>query len=289
MEWLNRMNAALDYIESRLADEISYDRAAQIACCSTYHFTRMFSFITSVPLNEYIRRRRLTLAALELQTTGIKVIDAAVKYGYESPEAFSRAFKSLHKITPTSARDMGKTLKVFPRMSFHISIKGGDEMDYRIERKEAFTLFGQELKTTVIDGRCFDEIPAFIMSCVEDGRMAALLQAAGKPQNGIFDAGVTYGHNPDGNMNYAIACYKPDKPVPPKYKVFDISAQTWAVFDTGWATENDDEKIHNTWQRIYAEWFPSVSYEHADCDYDLEMYFGDRDSECRCEIWIPVV
>ena len=98
LDWLDHMNAAIEYIETHLADDISYDRAAQIACCSTYHFQRMFSYITGIPLSEYIRRRRLTLAAFELQAGNCKVIDAALKYGYESPEAFSRAFKKLHDV-----------------------------------------------------------------------------------------------------------------------------------------------------------------------------------------------
>lgn len=94
MDWLDRMNEAMEYIEVNLTSKISYDRAAQIACCSTYHFQRMFSFISGVPLSEYIRRRRLTLAAFELKTSDMKVIDVAIKYGYESPEAFSRALKN---------------------------------------------------------------------------------------------------------------------------------------------------------------------------------------------------
>ncbi|WP_442950613.1 helix-turn-helix transcriptional regulator [Paenibacillus sp. FJAT-27812] len=93
MDWLDRMNNAMEYVESHLSEAIDYDQAARIACCSTYHFQRMFSFITNVPMAEYIRCRRLTLAAFELQNSGIKVIYVAFKYGYESPEAFSRAFK----------------------------------------------------------------------------------------------------------------------------------------------------------------------------------------------------
>ena len=293
MEWLSKMNDALEYIESNLDDDTSYDRAAQIARCSVYHFQRMFSYITNVPLSEYIRRRRLTMAALELQTSDVKVkvkvIDLAMKFGYESSEAFSRAFKNLHGITPASARASGVSLKLFPRISFSITIKGDTEMNYRIESKEAFTLFGVELKTTVVDGQCFKDIPKFIGDCVDDGRVADLVADAGKPPNGIFDAGVTYDHNPSGSMSYAMACYMPDKPIPSKYKIFDVPATTWAVFETGWATEHDDEKIHSTWERIYSEWFPSASYEHADVDFDLEMYFGDRDGDCRCEIWIPVI
>jgi len=142
MDWLERMNSAMNYIETNLADNISYDDIAQIACCSTYHFQRMFPFLTGISLSEYIRRRRLTSAAIELQTTDVKVIDVALKYGYQSPEAFARAFKNLHGIMPTSAREQGVSLKAYPRISFHISIKGDVEMNYRIEQRGAFEMFG---------------------------------------------------------------------------------------------------------------------------------------------------
>ncbi len=121
MEWLESMNAAVDYIESHLTDDISYERAARLACCSAYHFQRMFSYITGVPLSEYIRRRRLTLAAFELQSNRVKVIDTALKYGYESPEVFSRAFRKMHGIMPVSARVAGVSFKAYPRMTFHIT------------------------------------------------------------------------------------------------------------------------------------------------------------------------
>ena len=197
MDWLNRMNKAVDYIESNLADEISYDKAAQVACCSAYHFQRMFSFITDVPLSEYIRRRRLTLAAFELQTSDIKVVDVALKYGYESPEAFSRVFKNLHGVMPVSARDIGVALKAFPNR--------------------------------------YDDI------------------------------------------------------VSPEYTTLSIPKQTWAIFQTEWKSEHDDEKLHEIWRRIYSEWFPVASYEHADCDFDMEMYFGCGEIGYSAEIWIPVV
>lgn len=137
MDWLDRMNNAMEYVETHLSDTIDYDIVARIACCSTYHFQRMFPFITNVSLSEYIRRRRLTLAAFELQQSGTKVIDIALKYGYESPEAFSRAFKKMHGVMPMSARDKGVTLKAYPRLSFHISIRGdvGDILNRPLPRR----------------------------------------------------------------------------------------------------------------------------------------------------------
>ena len=138
------MSLALSYVEDHLAGEIDQEVLAKIACCSANNFYRMFSFVTDISLTEYIRRRRLTLAAIELQSSPVKVIDIALKYGYDSPVSFSRAFQSLHGVTPSEARSDGVTLKAYPRISFQMSIKGEKEMDYRIESKEAFQVFGYE-------------------------------------------------------------------------------------------------------------------------------------------------
>jgi len=129
MDWLSRMNAAISYIEENLDGVIDHDRLAKIACCSAHNFYRMFSFITDTSLSEYIRRRRLTLAALDLQNSQIKVIDLALKYGYDSPISFARAFQALHGVTPTEARADGVMLKAYPKITFQISIKGEKEMD----------------------------------------------------------------------------------------------------------------------------------------------------------------
>ena len=116
MEWLDRLNDALNYIEDNLKSEIEYEMAAKIACCSTYHFQRMFSYIAGVPLSEYIRNRRLTMAALDLQN-GDKVIDVALRYGYESPTSFNRAFQKVHGVSPSAAQKEGTALKAFPPLA----------------------------------------------------------------------------------------------------------------------------------------------------------------------------
>ena len=289
MDWLDRMNQAMDYIETHLTETIEAETAAKLACCSTYHFQRMFSFITGVPLSEYIRRRRFTLAAFELQNTEARVIDLAFKYGYESHEAFSRAFVRMHGITPALARDKGVVLKAYPRMSFHITIKGESEMNYRIEERDAFEVFGLELQTNVIDGQCYKDIPVFWGACAKDGRCLNLARAAGKKPDELLDAGVTYDHNPDGSMKYMIACIKPADGAPSGYTVLTIPKQTWAVFSIDWKDEQDDGKLHEMWGRIYTEWFPTAGFEHADCDFDLEMYHGRAGIDSGVEIWIPVI
>ena len=122
MEWLKRLGAAIDYIEENLDKEISYDEAAHIACCSTYYFQRIFSYVSGVWLSEYIRRRKMTQAAFELQRTDNKVIDVAHKYGYSSPTSFNRAFQSVHGIAPIAAKSIGCTLCAYPSIQFSIKV-----------------------------------------------------------------------------------------------------------------------------------------------------------------------
>ena len=135
MEWLNRLKAVIVYLEEHLEDEIDLTRMAQIACCSPFHFQRMFSYLAEVPLGEYIRRRKMTRAAADLQNESERIIDIAFKYGYESPTAFNRAFQSIHGIAPSEARKSGSVLKAYLPISFKIMIKGEAEMNYRIEKK----------------------------------------------------------------------------------------------------------------------------------------------------------
>lgn len=142
MEWINRLNKTIRYMEEHLTEEIDYEQLAQIACCSPYHFQRMFAYMAEVPLSEYIRRRRMSLAAVDLQDKEAKIIDVAMKYGYTSPTAFNRAFQSVHGIAPSLIRERGTEIKSFPPISFTITIKGVEEMNYRIEQKEAFRIVG---------------------------------------------------------------------------------------------------------------------------------------------------
>ncbi|WPK13279.1 helix-turn-helix transcriptional regulator [Lysinibacillus louembei] len=135
---LKEMNEALNYIEENLESPIELVEVAKKAYCSEYHFKRLFSLLSGITIAEYIRRRRLTLAALDLKEQHVKVIDIAIKYGYQSPDAFSRAFQNFHGITPTLAKQPEQNLKAYPRMSFQLTIRGGFEMNYRIVKKESF-------------------------------------------------------------------------------------------------------------------------------------------------------
>lgn len=283
MDWLGRMNNAMDYIETHLSENIDYDQVARIACCSTYHFQRMFSFITDVPLSEYIRRRRLTLAAFELQSRELKVIDIAFKYGYESPEAFSRAFKKMHGVMPMSARDKGVQLKAYPRMSFHISIKGDREMNYRIEKKEAFEMFGVSTVINIADA--FVEIPAFWGKCIPDGTVDRIRVAAGLGENGQIHA-VLYNHRQDA-FSYMIGYNLPLSGMPDEFEKLSVPPLTYAIFSTGLYPDGQGD-IHGLWKRIWGEWFPTCNYEQI-AGPEFEMTYERGNNMYEMEIWIPVM
>ena len=142
MEWIERLNSAVNYIEKNLTDKIDYEKLGQIACCSAYHFQRMFSYMAGMPLSEYIRKRKMSLAAVDLQGGHVKIIDVAQKYGYHSPTAFNRAFQSIHGIAPSAVKNEGVPVKSFPPITFKITVKGVEEMNYRIETKSAFLVVG---------------------------------------------------------------------------------------------------------------------------------------------------
>ena len=150
MDWISGIQNAIDYIEEHLTEDIDYDIVAEQSFSSTYHFQRLFSILCGFTIGEYIRNRRLTLAGSELATTDIKVIDVAMKYGYESPDSFAKAFQKFHGVTPSAARMNGSKLKSFSRLVLKISLEGGKLMNYRIEEKPEMILTGNMPKISII-------------------------------------------------------------------------------------------------------------------------------------------
>ncbi len=142
MDWIDGIQRAIDHIEDNLTETIDYEEVAKKCYSSSYHFQRVFSILCGFTLGEYIRNRRLTLAGKELATTNTKVIDVALKYGYESPDSFAKAFQKFHGILPSQARSNGSNLKSFSRLVLKFSLEGGTTVNYRIETKPALTLLG---------------------------------------------------------------------------------------------------------------------------------------------------
>jgi len=284
MEWLNRMMSALDVIEAKMLEPLDMAELAKAAYSSPHHFQRMFYMLTGMTVAEYVRKRRLTLAAQELAMSGSKVIDVAMKYCYDSPESFSKAFRKLHGISPSEARNSGVQLKAFPRISFHLSLKGDKEMDYRIVQREAFTVVGKSIQTTTIEGGNSIEIPKFWRDTYADGTGASI-SALGKNRDIL---GVCYGAQQGGEVfNYAIAVETDRTESEDGFEFIQVPAATWAVFTSIGPMPG---AIQEVWNRIYQEWFPATDYEQAEIP-DFELYPpGDTTSEeYRCEVWIPVI
>ncbi|BAB04313.1 AraC family transcriptional regulator [Halalkalibacterium halodurans] len=279
MDWLKRMNGAMAYIEEHLTGDIDYREVARIACCSEYHFKRMFSFIAGVTLSEYIRRRRLTLAAFELKNSQMKVIDVAVKYGYHSPDAFTRAFQSVHGITPTEARNNGHSLKAYPAMTFHISIKGGTEMNYRMEQKEAFRVVGMKKRVKLVHRGTNTDITD-MLGTISDETYMQIENLSTLEPGGILNVCTNFseGLEDEGELDYYIAAATIKK-CPEHLVELEIPTFTWAVF----TVEGSWEDVQEMWGRIYSDWFPTSDYEHAEGPEILSS------ANEKSEIWIPVV
>ena len=174
MEWLDKLNKSIEYIEDNLDGEINYEEAAKLACCSCYHYQRMFSYIAGVTLSEYIRNRRMTKAAIDLQN-GEKVMDVSLKYGYESPTSFNRAFKKVHEVSPSMAQKKGTFLKSYSPISFKLTIKGVEEMEYRIEKKEAFRVVGVQRELTNDFEENSIKVPQLWKESLENGKLSEIM------------------------------------------------------------------------------------------------------------------
>lgn len=288
MDSLKRMNDALSYIEENLDNEINLKEVARLAFCSEYHFQRMFSFLSGITLSEYIRRRRLTLAAFELNNRNIRIIDLAVKYGYSSPDSFTRAFQSLHGITPSEARNNGQSLKAYPRMTFQLSIKGGNEMNYRIVEKEAFHIIGIKKRVPIVFNGVNPEIAAMWESLNEE-TISRLKELSNVEPLGLISASLNFSEGrmeEKGELDHYIGVAT-KKECPDCFTRLEVPASIWAVFE---AVGPFPETLQNVWGRIYSEWFPSSSYEQAEGPEILWNENKDVTSpKFKSEIWIPVV
>lgn len=276
------------YIEDNLTGEIDFKEVAKLAFCSEYHFKRMFSFLAGIPLSEYIRRRRLTLAAFELKNNSMKVIDIAIKYGYNSPDAFTRAFQQLHGVTPSEARNNGFSLKAYPPMSFQLSIKGGMEMNYRIEEKDAFRIIGLKKRVPIIFNGVNPEIVGMWQS-LNENMINELKSISNVEPLGLLSASTNFSEGrmeEKGELDHYIGVAT-TKECPLNFNMLEVPASTWAVFE---AVGPFPETLQNVWGRIYSEWFPSSNYELIGGPEILWNENKEMSSTTfRSEIWIPVV
>lgn len=278
MDWLSQWNEALDYLEAHLTEEVPPETLGRIACCGGYHFQRMFSYLAGVPLSEYIRRRRMTLAAADLRS-GERVIDVALRYGYESPTAFNRAFQSIHGLPPSAAKREGTVLKSYPRIRFHLVVKGDTEMEYQIVTRPAFRVVGLRVPLWKDVEENFSAVPR---CWAEAGpRLPELLTLSSGDPAGIL--GVSTCHREEENYYY-IAVASAQEPPAGMYAE-EIPPCTWAVFQ---GRGRLPEAMQSLQRRIVSQWLPDSGYEWARAA-DVEVYLEPPGSEeTAFQVWLPV-
>ena len=282
MEWVACIGEAIDYIEENIAGELSIHQIAEHAYVSPFYFQKGFAMLCGFTVGEYIRQRRLTLAGSDLLSGDAKVIDIALKYGYESPESFSKAFTRFHGVTPTAVRKDGAAVKMFAPLKIKFSLEGGWLMDYKIVEKAAFTVMGVS-KTFKYEG-AGAEVPLFWAEHYRSGK--------GETVCGSY--GISIDEEMGGDeFEYLIADdYNPSAEIPAGFITKVIPRHTWAVFACKGAMPLALQELN---RKIFSEWLPNCKTYEIAAGYNIEMYAdpaeypgGTQDENYRCEIWIPV-
>ena len=282
------MNNAIDYIEENLCHEIDFNIIAKIVSQSPVSFARTFSIVTDMSVHEYIRRRKLTLAAFDLQNSSEKVIDVSLRYGYESPEAFARAFRDIHGTSPSLARKYGLPLKAFPRITFLLSVKGDAVMDYRIENKGAFTVYGIEGVFTTDDGKHLKDLPMFWWECRKNGMYYKLLESTSEPSLSKIHGICDYRKTEENTFPYMLFAYQTEICNTEGFTQVDVPAAKWAIFKSQKHTaEQTSAVVQNLIKRVYTDWLPTAAYKKVD-GYELELYLVSDIDKYYVETWIRV-
>lgn len=285
MEWTKAISAAIEYIESNITEDISAEDVARQVNISSFYFQKGFGLLCGYTVMEYIRSRRLALAAEEL-ANGAKVLDTAIKYCYDSPDSFAKAFYRFHGATPSAVQKNSAMIKAFAPLKITLTLKGGYTMDYRIVKKGSFAVLGAAKRFTYEDAKT--DIPVFWQEHYKKGN--------GKYVCGMFGVNIDEamgGGNSKDEFEYLIAdVYNPSMDIPDGFVTRTIPELTWAVFPIKGALPDALQDVN---KKIFSEWLPALGdYEFA-AGYCIEMYDepnkypkGTSDENYYSEIWIPI-
>lgn len=281
MNWAGIIEDAIYYIEGNITEDLTVGRIAKEVNTSAFYFQRGFSMLCGYTVGEYVRMRRLSIAGEELLLSDVKVIDIAMKYGYDSPDSFTKAFTRFHGSTPTDVRRGGAMLKSFAPLHIKLTLDGGSTMEYRIEKKPAFKVMGVAKKFSYENANA--QVPQFWNEI--------FMQSEERPVMGMY--GVCFDEEMAGNeFRYMIADdYNAGQAETKKLDVHEIKEHTWAVFPCRGPMPLPLQEVN---RRIFSEWLPASSYEIAE-GYNIEYYsnpedfkMGIQDHEYYAEVWIPV-
>lgn len=273
--WIEGFQESIDFMEQKLTDELKIEEIAGKAALSPFYYQRIFGALCGMTVGEYIRARRMTLAAQELSREDVKVIDVAVRYGYDSPDSFAKAFQKFHGITPSRARVPGAPLRSFAPLHIKITMEGGTMLDYRIVEKAPFTIVG--FRRRFNSDTSYQEIPRFWSEWMEQGENHSIM--------GTFGVCVDMGGK---EFDYWIAdLYKPWEDIPEGCETYQIPASLWAQFVCRGALPDSLQSVNT---KIWSEWLPSLrGYELAG-KYNLEVYSppAENPEDDENYIWIPL-
>ncbi|HEX5543360.1 MAG TPA: AraC family transcriptional regulator [Micromonospora sp.] len=282
---LERLNQAMEHIEQHLDQQIEVAELARIAVTSEYHFRRLFSALAGFPLSEYIRRRRLTVAGAQVLAGEGTLLDVAVRYGYNSGEAFARAFRAMHGVGPGEARRTGAVLRSQPRMSFRLIIEGSSSMRYRIVQKDEFRVVGRKARVPLVHEGMNPAIVTFIRNIDQESlqRMEALSDQ--EPQ-GIVGVSTNLAENREEGteLDYHHGVVTNAAP-PDGMESLAVPAGTWAVFESSGPVP---QAIQYLWRDVFTQWFPSNPYQSRPGPEILRTRLSQDGAEAEAELWIPV-
>lgn len=282
MGWIESIGEAINYIENNLTEKLTIENIAEQEFISTFYFQKGFAMLCGFTVGEYIRQRRLTLAGSEIVSTDKKIIDIALKYGYNSPDSFTKAFTRFHGVTPTSVRKDGAMIKSFAPLKIKFLLKGGYVMDYKIVEKDSFTIIGASRIFNYDTAKA--EIPQFWTEYYQTGKSKIVC--------GMYGVSIDESMGSD-KFEYLIADnYDPSAEVPDGFVTKIIPKHTWAVFACKGAMPKSLQDVN---QKIFSEWLPNGKDFEIAAGYNIEMYNdpsrypkGTQDENYYSEIWIPV-
>ncbi|GAB1646223.1 AraC family transcriptional regulator [Krasilnikovia sp. MM14-A1259] len=282
---LERLNAAMDHIERHLDATIDPAELARIAVTSEYHLRRMFSALAGMPLSEYIRRRRMTVAGADVLAGRLTLLEIAVRYGYGSGEGFARAFRAVHGVGPGEARRDGAMLRAQPRMSFRLIVEGSHSMQYRIVRRDGFRVVGRKARVPLVHEGVNPAIAEFIRG-IGQPALHRIAQLSDTEPDGIISASVNLDDSrAEGTELDYYHGAATTGPVPADLDSLDVAAGTWAVFDSSGAFP---QALQGLWRDVFTEWFPSNPYRSRPGPEILRVRLSPAATEAEAQLWIPV-
>ncbi len=295
MDWIADLQKAINYMEEHLLEDINYEDVAAQVYISSYEFHRAFSFLTGMTANAYIRNRRLSLAGREIVETDARITDIAMKYGYDTPESFTKAFTRFHGIAPRFAREGTAGLTLFNPLVVKLTVEGGKSMDYRIVQTEnkRFIALVRTFKNEIINDDENHEIPDFWAECNSKQMLSPIWMLREDGKRDLYGLCTpTKAEDAEGTFEYGIGIIADEDTAPydteelekAGFRIWDVKAGTYVVFE---CFGEDGDCIGETWERFYKEFLPQMGYE-AEEETDFELYPDHGKEGLMCELWIPI-